>query len=138
MVEETQGPAGDQTDEEPARTSGRRARSTQPPPAAAYRPDPPRAGGLPSLVGTALAAAILLIAGGGVFAGGYFTNAAVDDNGGGGSAVANPTAPTGTQTPAAQATPTPPIVVANVSVDDDPSVGPADAKVTVVEFSDFQ
>jgi len=89
-----------------------------------------------SLVGTALAAAILLIAGGGVFAGGYFTNAAVDDNGGGGSAVANPTAATGTRTPVA--TPTPPIVVANVSPDDDPSVGPADAKVTVVEFSDFQ
>jgi len=136
MVEETQGSAGDQRDEEPARTTSRRLRATQPPPAAAYRPDLPRAGGLPSLVGTALAAAILLIAGGGVFAGGYFTNAAVDDNGG--SAVANPTAPTGTQTPVVQATPTPPVVVENVSADDDPSVGPADAKVTIVEFSDFQ
>ena len=94
------------------------------------------AGGLPSFVGTALAAAILLIAGGGVFAGGYFTNAAVDDDGGGGTTVANPTAPPATQV--AQPTATPPVVVENVSVDDDPSKGPDDAAVTVIEFSDFQ
>ena len=101
-------------------------------------PAPPyrSAGGLPPFVGTALAAAILLIAGGGVFAGGYFTNAAVDDDGGGGTTVANPTAPPATQV--AQPTATPPVVVENVSVDDDPSKGPDDAAVTVVEFSDFQ
>jgi len=88
-------------------------------------------------VGTALAAAVLLIAGGGVFAGGYFTNAAVDDDGGGGPA-ATATAPSGAPTAVVQATPTPPVVVDNVSADDDPSWGPADAKVTIVEFSDFQ
>lgn len=116
MVEETRGPTGQQ---------GRLGGAV----------GPPRGGGLPSIVGTALAAAILLIAGGGVFAGGYFTNAAVDDDGG--TAGPNPTAPTGTQTPVVGATATPPAVV-DVSVDDDPSVGPDDAKVTVVEFSDFQ
>jgi protein-disulfide isomerase len=104
---------------------------------APYRPAPPGSGGLPSFVGTALAAAVLLIAGGGVFAGGYFTNAAVDDDGGGGPA-ATAAAPSGNPTAVAQATPTPPVVVENVSVDDDPAWGPADAKVTVVEFSDFQ
>ena len=104
---------------------------------APYRPGPPGSGGLPSFVGTALAAAVLLIAGGGVFAGGYFTNAAVDDDGGGGPA-ATAAAPSGNPTAVAQATPTPPVVVSNVSVDDDPTWGPTDAKVTVVEFSDFQ
>jgi protein-disulfide isomerase len=55
----------------------------------------------------------------------------VDENGEGGApaAAANPTA-------TAQATPTAPAVV-EVSVDDDPSWGPENAPVTIVEFSDF-
>ena len=129
MVEETQEPAGEQTG--PGEEVPRAAKKTR-----AARPvDPPRAGGLPPIIGTALAAAILLIAGGGTFAGGYFTNAAVDDDGGGGGTAATPTT---VATVVAQATPTPPIVVENVSVDDDPAWGPADAPVTIVEFSDFQ
>ena len=50
---------------------------------------------------------------------------------GGGPAVAEPTA-------TAQATPTPPIVVEGVSVDDDPSIGPEDAPVTMIGFTDYQ
>ncbi len=46
--------------------------------------------------------------------------------------------PTATAQPTVvQPTPTPPIVVENVSVDDDPSWGPEDAPVTIVEFSEF-
>jgi protein-disulfide isomerase len=42
----------------------------------------------------------------------------------------------GQQVVAAQATPTPGPV--EVSVDDDPALGPADAKVTIIEFGDFE
>ena len=49
---------------------------------------------------------------------------------GGTPTVAQPTA-------VAKATPTAPVVVQNVSVDDSPSWGPEDAPVTIVEFSDF-
>ena len=101
---------------------------------APYSPGPPRGGGLPSFVGTALAAAILLIAGGGVFAGGYFTNAAVDDDDGGGPAAVA-TAPSGSPTVVVQPTEVP-LVAA--SVDDDPAWGPEDAAVTIIEFSDYQ
>lgn len=53
------------------------------------------------------------------------------DEGGGGGAT------TGTKpTAVAQATPTAPAVV-QVSVGNSPSWGPEDAKVTIVEFSDF-
>jgi protein-disulfide isomerase len=130
LVEDTQEPADEQTG--PGGEDTRPAKKTR-----AARPvDAPRAGGgMPPILGTALAAAILLLAGGGTFAGGYFTNAAVDDDGGGGGTAA---APTAAATVVAAATPTPPVVVANVSADDDPAWGPADAKVTVVEFSDFQ
>jgi len=134
MVEQTQGPAGDQGADE-TRPTGRRGRAALASQSALDRATPARGGGLPPIVGSAIAAAILLLAGGGTFAGGYFTNAAVDDNGGGGGGVASPTA---AATVVVQATPTPPIVVENVSVDDDPAWGPEDATVTIVEFSDFQ
>jgi protein-disulfide isomerase len=53
-----------------------------------------------------------------------------EDGDGGASTVAQPTA-------TVQPTPTPPIVVENVSVDDDPTWGSEDAPVTIVEFSEF-
>jgi protein-disulfide isomerase len=132
MADETRDPAGDQAapEEEMPRRTGRRA---QP---AAARGDPPRGGGLPPhIVSAVVSAVVLVLFAPGLFVAGYFTNAAVGDNGGGTPVAALPTAqPTTT----AQATATPPIVVANVSVDDDPSWGPADAPVTMIEFSDFQ
>ena len=132
MVEGTQEPAGEQTPETEDTRPAKRARAARP-------VDPPRAGGMPPHVASALVSALVLVLfAPGLFVAGYFTNAAVDDDGGsnGGAAVANPTA--AAPAAVAQATPTPPIRVDNVSVDDDPSWGPADAKVTVVEFSDFQ
>ena len=51
-------------------------------------------------------------------------------------AQATPTATVAKPTTVAQATPTATAVV-QVSVDDDPSWGPEDAAVTIVEFSDF-
>jgi protein-disulfide isomerase len=59
-----------------------------------------------------------------------------DEGGGNGATVANPTA-TAKASPVVQATPTP-VVVAGVSVDDDPSIGPEDAAVTIVGFTDYQ
>ena len=50
--------------------------------------------------------------------------------------VARPTATVARPTTVAQATPTATAAV-QVSVDDDPSWGPEDAAVTIVEFSDF-
>jgi protein-disulfide isomerase len=88
----------------------------------------------PHIASAIVSAVVLVLFAPGLFVAGYFTNAAVDDSGGG-TVAARPTAqPTATVQPTA----TPPIVVANVSVDDDPSWGPADAPVTIVEFSDFQ
>jgi len=90
----------------------------------------------PHIASALVSALVLVLLAPGLFVAGYFTNAAVDDDGG--TTAPNPTARAGTPTPVVQATPTPPVVVENVSVDDDPSVGPADAAVTIVEFSDFQ
>jgi protein-disulfide isomerase len=53
----------------------------------------------------------------------------------GGQAVAQPS-PTVQPTVVVQATPTPAVV--DVSVDDDPFIGPEDAPVTIVDFDDYQ
>ena len=59
-----------------------------------------------------------------------------EDGGGGATAGAKPSA-TAQASPVVQATPTP-VVVAGVSVDDDPSIGSEDAAVTIVGFTDYQ
>ena len=58
-----------------------------------------------------------------------------EDEEGGQPAVAQPTV-TAQPTPV-QPTPTP-IVVENVSADDDPFIGPEDAAVTIIDFDDYQ
>jgi protein-disulfide isomerase len=70
----------------------------------------------------------LVLYGGVLFAGGYFTNELMGD-GEESSAVAQPT-----PSPTAAS----PTVVGTVSADDDPALGPPDAKVTVIEFGDYQ
>jgi hypothetical protein len=78
----------------------------------------------------------LVVSAAGLFAAGYFTHDLVTDDD---SLVALPSAPAGTPSaqPTAAATATPPSVV-QVSTDGAPSWGPADAEVTVLEFSDYQ
>jgi protein-disulfide isomerase len=53
------------------------------------------------------------------------------------AAAGQPTPAAAEPTAAVQPTPRPPVVVENVSVDDDPMWGPEDAPVTIVEFSEF-
>ena len=60
-----------------------------------------------------------------------------DEDGGGGATAGAKPSPTAAASPVVQATPTP-VVVAGVSVDDDPSIGPEDAAVTIVSFTDYQ
>jgi len=89
-----------------------------------------------NIVWAAASAAALLIVGVGLFVAGFFTQDLVNDDGSGGAAVAQPSGTPSAQ-PTAQASPTALPVIA-VSVDDAPGWGPSDAKVTVVEFGDYQ
>ena len=78
----------------------------------------------------------LIVCAVGLFVAGFFTQDLVNDDGSGGAAVAQPTGTPSTQ-PTAPASPTAAPVV-EVSADDAPTWGPEDAKVTIVEFSDYQ
>jgi protein-disulfide isomerase len=94
----------------------------------------PARGGSRSLLVTSVATAIVAFAAVGIFALGMFTHAVFFDSGGGSTVqvvqadqAAAAVQPTAVPQPTVEAT-----------VDDDPAQGPADAAVTVIEFSDFQ
>ena len=91
------------------------------------------------VVWVATSVVALLACAAGLFVAGYFTHDLVTEDDGGAAVVVQPSPPSGTPSaqPTALATSTPrPLVQA--SVDDAPTWGPADAEVTIVEFSDYQ
>jgi len=86
----------------------------------------------PNFAWTAGTAVVLVVLAVGLFVAGFFTEALVNDDNGT-SAVAQVTPPKATASPQPTALP-----VVAVTDGGDPSWGPADAKVMVVEFSDYQ
>ena len=99
----------------------------------------PTGGVTRDVVWAAATAVALIVCAAGLFVAGFFTQDWVSDDDGGTAAVAQPSPAGGTPAaqPTALATPTPPPVV-QVSTDDAPARGPKDAKVTILEFSDYQ
>ena len=98
----------------------------------------PTRGAPRDLVWAAASAVALVVCATGLFVAGFFAHDWVNDDGGGGTeAVVVPSGETPSAQPTALATPTP-LPVVQVSTDDAPAWGPADAKVTILEFSDYQ
>jgi hypothetical protein len=83
------------------------------------------------IVWAVMSAVVLVIFAPGLFVAGFFTNELMSDDEGGTVVVGQPSPAPGT--PSA----TPPRVVA-ATADDDPFIGPEDASVTVIEFTDYQ
>ncbi len=88
----------------------------------------------PHIVWALVSAVVLVVFAPGLFAAGFFTNELVNDDEGGTDVVAQPSPSAGT--PSAPP-PTPAPLVA-ASADDDPFIGPEDAPVTIIEFTDYQ
>ena len=96
---------------------------------------PPGGGAQPHVLWAIVSAVALVLLAPALFVAGFFTNEWVsDDDGGTTAVVAQPTPSAPTPAPA---TPTPPPLVP-ATVDDDPFIGPEDAAVTIIEFSDYQ
>lgn len=111
--------------EDSGRSAGKHGRGTTRDPGAAGS-----AAGRPAhIVWAAVSAVVLVIFAPALFAAGFFTNELVSEDEGKTVSVAQPSPPAGTPTPA-------PAVAA--SADDDPFIGPENAAVTIIEFSDYQ
>ena len=93
-------------------------------------------GGSASLIGWIVSANIVALVALGVAVVALFFHPFVDENGDGGAPAVAQVSPTAQPSPAVQPTPTP-VVVEDVSADDDPFWGPEDAPVTIIEFSEF-
>jgi protein-disulfide isomerase len=106
-------------------------------PEEAVMPGPPTGPGLDRrryLLPGALAAALVAFTAVGIFVLGMFTHSVAFDNSGGSTVQV---VPTGQPAAGGGAQPTPAGPV-DVSIGNNPALGLADAKVTIVEFSDFQ
>ena len=96
----------------------------------------PGRGDLASHMGWIVSANIVALVALGLAAAALIVNIMDEDEEGSLTGAAGQPSPTVQPSPAVQPTPTP-VVVEDVSVDDDPFWGPEDAPVTIVEFSEF-